>query len=79
MGFEHVGDASGSMALIAAHLRKIRLGLIGDGGVAAKLRARTRRRSLLGQVAQELVRVASFELLRQSKENVLRHLVGPKD
>ena len=79
MGFEHVGDACGSVTLVGAQLRKIRLGLIGDGGVAAKLRAGTRRWSLLGQEAQELVRVASFHLLRQTQEYVLRHLVGPKD
>ena len=55
MGFEHEGDASGSVALVAAQLRKIRLGFIGEGGVTAKLRACARQWSLLGQEAQELV------------------------
>ena len=35
MGFEHVGDAGGSLAVLTTKLVEICLGLVVEGGVAA--------------------------------------------
>ena len=55
MGFEHVGDAGSSVAVLGTKLRKKCLGLVVEGGIAAKLRASACRRSLPRQETNQLV------------------------
>ncbi len=79
MGFEHVGDAGGSVAMLGAQLREIGLSIVGESGIAAELWASSWWWSLLGQEPQELVGVAGFKLIWQAQENVTRNFVGTKD
>ena len=60
MGFKHVGDAGGSVAMLGTQLCKISLRVIVDSGVAAELWTSAWGRALPRQEAQKLVGVACF-------------------
>ena len=79
MCFQHVGDACGSVGVLGADLSEEQLSIIVKCSITAESGISPRGGALLGQEPQKAVRVRSVELVRQAKEDVLRHVVSPKD
>ena len=77
VGFEHVGDAGSRVAGVGGtQLSKELLGLSGEGGIAAQVRASASGRALPRQEPNQLVGVTGFELFWQSQENMRMNFVG---
>ena len=66
------------MAVVGTQLGKELLGLIGESGITAQLRAGARGRPLPRQKPNQLIRISSFELFGKPQENMLRNFVWPK-